>query len=404
MTTQQNLPILSFGNFTASKKARFFETLKQLQFNGQLVLKEPKKQQWIFYLHLGCIIYATGGVHPVRRWSRNLAAYCPELPSVISALQREVSGIKGLSNTTCWEYQLLSFWVAQKKISREQATKIVHSTLMEVLFDVAQAKDVTYQIINSDNSLSIPLILVDSEQMIVKVQLLWQGWQNAKATNYSPNSAPITKRPEELREHTSSQIYQTLTNLLDGKRTLRDLALQMRRDVVQVTRSLLPYIQLGLLDLISIPDLRSPVDVPVPPKTPSASAASNKPLVACVDDDLWVCQTMEKLLTAAGYQFVGVNDGLRAFAILISRKPDLVFLDLVMPNTNGYEICIQLRKLSFFQNTPIVILSGNDGVVDQVRARLVGATDFLSKPIDAGTVLNVLHKHLQKGASRIEGC
>ncbi|HEY9599300.1 MAG TPA: response regulator, partial [Cyanophyceae cyanobacterium] len=104
------------------------------------------------------------------------------------------------------------------------------------------------------------------------------------------------------------------------------------------------------------------------------------------------------LLTAAGYRFVGVQDGLRAIATILVRKPDAIFLDLVMPNTNGYEICGQLRKLPSFKNTPILILTGNDGIVDRVRAKLVGASDFLNKPVDAGVVLSVLRKHLQQGA------
>ena len=54
--------------------------------------------------------------------------------------------------------------------------------------------------------------------------------------------------------------------------------------------------------------------------------------------------------------------GLRAIAMLLSRKPDLIFLDLVMPDTNGYEICGQLRKLTYFRQTPIIILTGNDGI------------------------------------------
>jgi chemotaxis family two-component system response regulator PixG len=172
----------------------------------------------------------------------------------------------------------------------------------------------------------------------------------------------------------------------------------MKRDVVEVTRSLLLYIQLGLVELVTIPDLPAPVDTPVP-QTPVTSAASTGPLVACVDDSPLVCQTMEALLVAAGYQFVGVEDGMRAFSILLARKPDVIFLDLVMPNTNGYEICSKLRKLSSFRNTPIVILTGNDGIVDRVRAKLVGASDFLSKPVEAETVLSVIRKHLEKGAT-----
>jgi chemotaxis family two-component system response regulator PixG len=66
-----------------------------------------------------------------------------------------------------------------------------------------------------------------------------------------------------------------------------------------------------------------------------------------------------------------------------------------MPNTNGYEICIQLRKVSAFRETPIIILTGNDGIIDRVRAKVVGATDFLGKPVDAETVLAVANKYLK---------
>ncbi|MEL6500545.1 MAG: response regulator, partial [Cyanobacteria bacterium J06623_1] len=76
------------------------------------------------------------------------------------------------------------------------------------------------------------------------------------------------------------------------------------------------------------------------------------------------------------------------------RKPDLIFLDLVMPNTNGYEICSQLRKLSYFKQTPIVILTGNDGIVDRVRAKMVGSTDFLGKPAQPEQVLETIAKYI----------
>ena len=84
-----------------------------------------------------------------------------------------------------------------------------------------------------------------------------------------------------------------------------------------------------------------------------------------------------------------------------AKKYDLVFLDVMMPNTHGYEICSQLRKAPSFRTTPIVILTGNDGIVDQVRARLVGASDFLNKPVDAGRVLSVISKHLSQGVTHL---
>ncbi len=394
-------PHISLNLFTASKHIRFLESLKPLQFTGQLIFTEPKGQKWSFYLYLGRILYATGGAHSVRRWQRYLEVYCPQLLHDRSAILRDLSKIESVTSKTCWQYQLLCLWQAQHKINNEQVGKLIPAIAIEVLFDIAQARHATYQI-QPDNKLSSPLAVVDIEEAIAEAEELWQAWRNDSVGNYSPNQAPVITDSKLLQHRTSAQVYQSLTKLLDGKRTLRDLAVLLKRDVLQLTRSFLPYIELGLVELIDIPDLPTPVDTPVPQK-PDVSASANAPLVACVDDSPIVCKTMESLLTAAGYRYVGVQDGLRAIAVMLTRKPDVIFLDLVMPNTNGYEICAQLRKLPHFRNTPILILTGNDGIVDRVRAKLVGASDFLNKPVDAGVVLSVIRKHLEQGASRVGG-
>lgn len=400
---QETPPLVSISLSSAAKQIQFLKTLKPLRFTGQLVFTSSKEQPWFFYLYQGHIMYATGGNHPVRRWQRNLAAHCSQIVAYSSAMQRDLAFLKPKQLTAYWEYQLLCLWVAQQKITPEQASNMIHSVITEVLFDVAQAMRVIYQI-NADNTLSPELTLIDVHEAIAEVQELWQVWRNAKIGDHSPDKAPVIKEPEKLRKRTSAEVYQTLSKLLNGQHTLRDIAMQMKQDVVQVTRSLMPYIQLGLVELISIPDLPPLFDAGVPKKL-SASTDPTVPLVACVDDSPLVCKTMESLLTAAGYRFIGVEDGVRAFAMLLGNKPDLIFLDLVMPNTNGYEICSQLRKLPYFRNTPILILTGNDGIVDRVRAKLVGASDFLSKPIDAGKVLSVIRKHLKQGAQglNVEG-
>jgi two-component system, chemotaxis family, response regulator PixG len=401
ITVKETSPFGSINLFTASKQIQFLKKMKDLRFSGELVFTAPKGEKWSFYLYLGSIIYATGGTHPVRRWQRHLAAYCPQMPAHNSAMQRDLEIMPTAAFNTCWQYQLLCLWVAQQKITAEQAAKIIRGVVVEVLFDIAQARHATFQI-KPDNSLSTKLPLRDVQEAIAEVEGLWQAWSNDPVADYSPNSAPVIKQPEHLKECASAQVYQTLSYLLNGKRTVRDVALLMKRDILSVTRSLLPYIQSGSVELLHIPDLPVPVSPPPAPVAPVSRTIASGPLILCVDDSPAVCQSMESLLVAAGYRFVGVQDGLRAIATILARRPDVIFLDLVMPNTNGYEICAHLRKLSQFQNTPIIILTGNDGVVDRVRAKLVGASDFLSKPVDAGVVLSVIRKHLKQGAQGLK--
>ena len=103
---------------------------------------------------------------------------------------------------------------------------------------------------------------------------------------------------------------------------------------------------------------------------------------------------MEQIPTNAGYRFVGIQDSIHALPVLIEQKPSVIFLDLVMPIANGYEVCAQIRRISQFKKTPIVILTSNDGIIDRVRAKMVGSSGFLAKPVDAGKVLAIVQKCL----------
>lgn len=364
--------------------------LKQERFSGKLVLKDIQAQTWNLYLFLGRILYATGGHHPVKRWRRNLLAYCPQVDVNVLKFSENTVNVAG---DISWEYLLLYSAVEQQQTTRDQAAKVIASIVAEVLFDVTQATNITCAV--KPENLSVPqLVLLEPGQAIAEAQHAWQNWQKAKLADRSPNRAPVIREAEQLQRQVSPAVFQNLTKLLDGQRSLRDIAAGMKRDVMEVTSSLLPYIQSGVIEFVDIPDAAPPIS---PPAVASQAAVpSSKSLIACVDDSPLICQSLEKILTTAGYQFVAIQDSLRAIAILLTRKPDLIFLDLVMPNTNGYEICSQLRKVSVFRDTPIIILTGNDGIIDRVRAKLVGATDFLSKPVDAQTLLEVTQTHLNK--------
>lgn len=364
--------------------------LKSSQFTGKLAIASTSEQEWKFYLYQGRILYATGGIHPVRRWQRHLAAYCPQIQVNQLNLPAE------LFSREAWEYQLFGLWLKQQQISREQAAQIIRESVTEVLVDILQAGQVKYQT-QPENPLPFQLLLIEFEQVLAPAQKLWQSWKAANLTNLLPNKAPIIKRPESLQQQTSPATYQQLTLLLNGKRTLRELAVQMKRQASEVTTSLLPYIQAGIVELVDIPDLLVPTNsaaLPVAPAAPAppASSVQTTAVIACIDDSPLVCQTMEQILTKAGYQYIAIQDPLRAISTLLTRKPDLIFLDLVMPNLSGYEVCAKLRQMSACRETPIVILSSN--AIDQDRAKTVGVTDYLEKPMQPEAVLQLIGKYL----------
>jgi chemotaxis family two-component system response regulator PixG len=397
-TTVQQKSVVTFpvrnnavllDRFTVSKQIELFDTLKQIQFSGQLVLRENRGSQWNFHMCQGHVLYVTGGTHPVKRWLRNIKVLFPQIDPNPIALKQELDEIAGEKYSICWQYQLLSAWVRQQKITREQATKIIWLIFVEVLFNLAGAKEVTYEL-RAENFLVEQLTNVDIRQASAEADRQLQLWQTAHI-NFSPDLVPIIKQAEQLQQNTSISVYQALKQLLDGKQTLRDLAVQMKRDVAIVASSLLPFIQLGLVELTNAPDAIAPIT-----SIATNSFKPQKPSIATVDDSPLICHVMETILSKAGYRFMSVNDPLKSINVVLALKPNLIFLDLVMPNLDGYQVCGKLRKYSHLRNTPIIILTANDGPIDRVRAKLVGASGFMSKSkVDAQLVLKVTQKHLK---------
>ncbi len=130
-------------------------------------------------------------------------------------------------------------------------------------------------------------------------------------------------------------------------------------------------------------------DVSAPPRI-----RIHQPLIVCIDDSFQVCQAVNQILAPAGYRFTSIQDSMQALPTLIELKPSLIFLDLMMPVANGYEICVQVRRVSVLKDIPIVILTGKDGIVDRVRAKMAGASDYLAKPVEADKLLAVVQKYL----------
>ena len=378
---------LIIKEFSASKQAKLFKSLQQSRISGQLIFTDSHQEyQWCFYLYLGQIIYPTGGVHPFRRWQRNVGVH---LPQISFDLQKEIAaGTIDISNNL-WEYQQLFNWVQQEKITEPQANKLIISVIEEVLFDITQRIEVICKIYQ-DQSLEPKFALVEPQKLIKKNQRLWQNWQKAKIADRFPSMAPIVLQEKQLKQSTSARVYQNLCRLLDGNRTIRELALELKTSSLQLTRSFLPYIQSGVLGLTEVPDLlelSSPSNIPT-------SQNSHQPLVVCIDDSQMVAFTIEQVLSISGYRFLAINDPLRAIPTLLENQPDLILLDIIMPHINGYELCSQLRRHAAFAETPIVFLTSNDGMIDRLRAKMVGSSDFISKTIDPDKLLKLISKHL----------
>ena len=113
----------------------------------------------------------------------------------------------------------------------------------------------------------------------------------------------------------------------------------------------------------------------------SASAESSRPRVLVADDDSMLRLLMREALEQAGFAVVEASDGVDALEKFEEILPDLVLLDVEMPNLDGFDVCAALRAKPTAVHTPVVMVTGLDDLVSLNRAYEVGATDFITKPI-----------------------
>jgi two-component system, chemotaxis family, response regulator PixG len=378
---------------TLDRLATELSEIKHQHFSGRILLKSSLGQEWCLYVYLGRILYATGGSHPIRRWVRNStimgvdASTADDLQVRIDALTN-ISALTLAEINSCWEYYLLVNWAKQGRITRNGLIKHIQTTIVEVLFDIVQAEEVSYQQVAQDQ-LSPQLTLIDIDRAFGIAVQQQQQWQQAGLVDILPDRAIQIVAVAEFQQIVSASAYQALRFVLDGQHSIREIAAKARKSPVAIGQSFRSHLKSGTLGLIDLPDFTSPI------AKSKHQLGFKAPLIVCIDDSPFVCDRLEQIFQQEGYQFISVMDSLKAIPIVIAKKPELIFLDLVMPNANGYEICSRLRKIGAFQNTPIVILTGNDGVIDRVRAKVVGATDFLTKPVQSELVLEIAQKYLQ---------
>ncbi len=136
---------------------------------------------------------------------------------------------------------------------------------------------------------------------------------------------------------------------------------------------------------------------------PTAELVSSdgRPLVMVVDDSPTVRKLVSLTLERRGYRVISAFDGVAAIKELGSCRPDLILLDINMPRLDGYRLCKLIKKHEATQTIPVVMLSGKDGMFDKLRGRLVGCSDYITKPFEADALTHKVAKYLTPASSSL---
>ncbi len=98
-----------------------------------------------------------------------------------------------------------------------------------------------------------------------------------------------------------------------------------------------------------------------------------------IEDDRFLRKIYRDKLTRAGFEFIEATNGLEGISKIISEKPDLILLDLILPRKNGFDVLIDMKRNRAFRDIPVIILSNLGQVSDIQRGLSLGAQDYLVK-------------------------
>ena len=118
-------------------------------------------------------------------------------------------------------------------------------------------------------------------------------------------------------------------------------------------------------------------------------------VILCIDDDRDVRNLLEKILTDAGYTVTAAGDGRQGLAEALKMRPDLILLDVIMPEIDGFSVCTQLQADQETAYIPVIFLTSLDGEEDRAKAFAVGAADYLAKPVQKESLLAKVEEQLK---------
>ncbi len=116
--------------------------------------------------------------------------------------------------------------------------------------------------------------------------------------------------------------------------------------------------------------------------------------VMVIDDSKTIRRSAETLLKKAGCEVVTAVDGFEALAKITVHKPDIIFVDIMMPRLDGYQTCALIKNNQNFKSTPVIMLSSKDSIFDRARGRIVGSEKYLTKPFSREDLISAITTHV----------
>ncbi|MGF1589414.1 MAG: response regulator [Pleurocapsa sp.] len=381
----------------------------------------------LFFVHVneGQLIYATNSLAPFERLERHLRRLSNQSPQLANQIikqprQRFKNDLQSYTQLPS-DYQGIIWLLEQGHLTSLEAVTLIRRITREVFESFLCLPDYCqYKFVPKLEQIP-KLCRFDLKSYIEQCQKRLAAWQVFADKISSPYQRPylVTMKAKAIGGLTAQQ-NETISQLLKGL-NFRQIAAVIDRDELVVAKILYP----SMIDnTIVLRDPKSPFDrLPQLPKKEvlnlttrisepdwrgensgfqinshskqTVQALETKWKIAYVDDNQSAHRIFTNYLQPNLFSTRSIVDEMNAFTELIEFEPNLILLNVNMPNLSGYELCTLLRNYGNFQTVPIIMVGEALELTNFNKLKRAGATDSLSKPFSHQELLNMIWKYLQ---------
>lgn len=125
--------------------------------------------------------------------------------------------------------------------------------------------------------------------------------------------------------------------------------------------------------------------------------------VLLIDDSNTIRRSGEIFLSQAGAKVLLAEDGFDGLSKVVDNKPDIIFVDVMMPRLDGYQTCALIKNHRDYKRVPVVMLTSKDTLFDRARGKLVGSDQYLIKPFNKKSLIETVITHTQQAKEQDYG-
>jgi two-component system, chemotaxis family, response regulator PixG len=352
---------------------------------------------WFIYFYEGEVFHANFSIEPISRLEFHIRQVLKSQDqriekSLLKMLRQQTIGVKLDDFYPSYDYQALYSLLSAQQISVANTALVTKKMINETICNFLLLAEFTYDFIS--DSRDFPLLFSnDFTDLLRECSREISDWQSLKS-----NVCSFYQRPVVCEENENHGKYNYLKKFLMGQ-DFNHLSLTLGQSAVRIAQRLDPLIASGVIDLLppiaqyaKLPQLFPPEDVQE--SSEEMVLSTDRCKVVSIDDSPTVLQRIDDFLDRDYFQTFLVQDAVTALDKIIIVQPHMILMDADMPNIDGYNLCRMVRGNQTVKNIPIIMVANHSGLVDRAKAKICGATDYLSKPFTQDTLNQMVFKHL----------